>query len=274
MALLQVSFLSGALRRIATFHAFLPNDTLDDVKTDNPHYDRPPKTLFLLHGYTGSSADWVCGSDAMMISRRYNLAIVMPSGENSFYIDRKTTGHAYETFITGDLVRYVCSTFNLSSKKEDLFIGGLSMGGYGALRLALKHPSLYGAAFGMSSALITKDIQRLAGDDKDNFALNLANKEYYEEIFGDLAAVTESDLDPEYLVLKNKKENIDNPPLYMACGTEDPLLENSRGFVEFLRRENADITYVEEPGIHEWDFWSPQLEPAVNWALKKLGQKT
>ncbi|MBP5159384.1 MAG: alpha/beta hydrolase fold domain-containing protein [Lachnospiraceae bacterium] len=269
MALFQVSFLSEALKRITTFHAFLPNDTLEGVKINNPNYDRPPKTLFLLHGYTGSSADWICGSDAMMISRRYNLAIVMPSGENSFYIDRKTTGHAYETYISSDLPSYVSKSLGLSLEKNDIFIGGLSMGGYGALRLALKNPETYGAAFGLSSALITEDIKKLANGEK-SFAEELANREYYEEIFGDLKNLDQSDKDPGFLVRRNKTEHVANPPLYMACGTEDPLLENNRVFAKYLRAEEVDITYVEEPGIHEWDFWTRQLEPAVVWALNRL----
>ncbi len=270
MALMQIHYLSQVMSRIVTFHMFMPNDVQEEFKTGNPHYNRPTKTLYLLHGYSGNTTDWVTGSDTMDLSRKYNLAIVMPSGENSFYIDRKATGQAYETYVAEELREYVCNTFGLSEKPQDTFIGGLSMGGYGALRLGLKYNDRYGAAMGLSSALILDELSQLTPQSKDVFSLTLANYEYYQDIFGELSKVLESDINPKYIIRKKLEQKEGITPLFLACGTEDPLLETNRQFVKFAEEQRVDIVYREGPGIHDWHFWNQSLEPAIQWALQKL----
>ena len=84
MALLQVNTYSTALSRIVTFHILLPNDAPVEMLGPNPHYERPMKTLYLLHGFSGSTQDWLTGSLIQELSLKYNLAVVMPAGENSF----------------------------------------------------------------------------------------------------------------------------------------------------------------------------------------------
>lgn len=269
MALIQIDYLSDALSRIVTVHMYLPNDTQKDFTDGNPHYKRATKTLYLLHGFSGNSMDWVAGSNAMDISRRYNLAIVMPSGENSFYVDRKGTGNAYETFIVDELFDYVCSNFGLSKSKEDNFIGGLSMGGFGALRLGAKYNQKYAAIFGLSSAMIIHDIAGLAQEDIANMPIQIADYYYYRSIFGDLMTLEESDINPEYII-KNKIAHGEHiPPVFMACGTEDILLEQNRAYREFLKKMQIDLTYHESKGIHDWSFWSEYLEPAIIWMILK-----
>ncbi len=269
MALLQVYYLSEAIKRVVTFHMYLPNDVQDEFKDGNPHYQRGTKTLYLLHGFTGNAADWVSGSDTMELSRKYNLAIVMPSGENSFYIDRKATGQAYETHVSRELREYVSSTFGLSDKKEDVYIGGLSMGGFGAIRMGIRNSNRYGAAFGLSSALIIDEVSRLTPDNKEGFALQLANYEYYYEIFGDPGKIKESVCNPEFLVKENRKNGIKTLPLFLACGTEDALVENNRRFRNFLQEQGEEVVYHESAGIHDWKFWNEYLEPAIIWVLDR-----
>lgn len=267
MALSQVHYLSEALARIVSFHIYLPNDTSVELTKGNPHYDRETKTLYLLHGFSGNTTDWVVGSNAMEISRKYNVAIVMPSGENSFYLDRKGTGNAYETYIAKELPAYIKKTYHLSDKQEDVLIGGLSMGGFGAIRTALKHHKTYCAAFGLSSALVIDDVAALNPEDKNCSACTIADYDYYVNIFGDPAKVRDSDADPEYLVKLRKKNGEQIPKLFMACGTEDFLIEKNRRFRDFLMEKGVEVVYYESPGSHEWKFWNEYLEPAVLWAI-------
>lgn len=274
MALSQVHYLSEALARIVTFHIYLPNDTPPEFTENNPHYDRPVKTLYLLHGFSGNTMDWIMGSGAMEISRKYNLAVVMPSGENSFYLDRKGTGNAYETFIARELPAYIRKTYHLPDAKEDVLIGGLSMGGYGAIRLAIKYNKCYGAAFGLSSALIVEDVGRLAPGDMTACARVIADYDYYVNVFGDLSKLENSDVDPKFLVKQKLEKGERITPVFMACGTEDFLLENNRNFRDFLRDRQVDVTYYESPGTHEWKFWNEYLEKAVLWALEEKGGRT
>lgn len=267
MALFQIHYLSAALSRIVTFHIYLPNDTSIEFTEGNPYYERPVKTLYLLHGYSGNTMDWIMGSDAMEISRKYNVAIVMPSGENSFYLDRKGTGNAYETFVAKELPDYIHKTFHLPDQKDDVIIGGLSMGGFGALRLGLKYNKTFSAAFGLSSALIVEDLATRSEKDMETLANSIADCDYYRNIFGDLSKVRDSDINPEFIVREHLKSGEKLPKIFMACGTEDFLIEQNRNFRNFLRDNMVDITYHESPGVHEWKFWNEYLEPAVVWAI-------
>ncbi|MDO4619466.1 MAG: alpha/beta hydrolase-fold protein [Lachnospiraceae bacterium] len=266
MALSRVEFFSDSLKRVVTFFIYLPNDTTEEFTAGNPNYERETKTLYLLHGYTGSASDWVIGSNAMEVSRFYNVAIVMPSGENSFYIDRRGTGNAYETFVAKELPQYIAKTYRLPQEKENVTIGGLSMGGYGALRLGIKYNERFGAAFGLSSALIIKNLKEtyLKEGTVENM---LGDYDYYRQIFGDMDEILEKDVNLEYLVQQKLNAGEALPRLFMACGTEDSLVDNSRDFRDFLLNLKADLIYYESAGIHSWKFWNEYLEPAVRWAI-------
>jgi S-formylglutathione hydrolase FrmB len=115
----------------------LPPKTPPFFMKDNPYYQRERKVMVLLHGYTGDATDWLYNSAAADLSMRYNLAIVMPNGGISFYLDRKSTGRQYAKFIGEELIDYLRETFGLAMTKEDTLIGGVSMGGFGALHTGL-----------------------------------------------------------------------------------------------------------------------------------------
>ena len=178
MALLQVNTFSQALSRIITFHIILPNDAPPEMLAGNSNYDRPMKTLYLLHGFSGSTQDWLTGSLIQELALKYNLAVVMPAGENSFYLNGKGTGRGYETFTAVELPAYCQKTFGLSDKPEDNFIGGLSMGGFGAIHTALKYPEYFGKMFGLSSALIVNGIKGM----KPGSHNDIADYDYYTQI--------------------------------------------------------------------------------------------
>jgi S-formylglutathione hydrolase FrmB len=221
--------------------------------------------LYLLHGFSGGGMDWLLGSQIQELAIRYNVAIVMPSGDNSFYLDGKGTGRAYGTFVGEELVNYIAKTFGLSNKKEDIYIGGLSMGGFGAIHTAYKYSDTFHKAFALSSALIIHNIMNRQEDFRDE----IADYDYYRFTFGDLSKLEVSENNPEYLVKKRKNEGRGIPPLFMACGTEDFLLQENRSFHEFLVNEKVDVTYEESEGIHDWKFWDKYLEPSIQWMLQK-----
>jgi len=264
MALIKISFFSNALRRSTTFNLVLPNDVHPMMRQDNPHYNRSMKTLFLLHGYSGYCDDWLMGSNVAELAGKYNIAIVMPSGENSFYLNHKGTGSRYEELIGEELVEYIQRTFGLAVQKKDTFISGLSMGGFGALRTGLKFPEVFGKIAGLSSALIIHDI---AGQ-KQGFDNGFADYEYYVKVFGDLESVISSESNPE-VVVKNRLEQKDQiQPIYMACGSEDFLVESNRKFYQFLLEQGVQVDYFESPGVHDWKFWNEYLEPSILWFLQ------
>lgn len=229
----------------------------------NTYYERPTKILVLLHGYNGGNLDWALYSNASEISSKYNLAVILPSGENSFYLDSEATGHKYATFVGQELIDYVRNTFHLSSRKEDTFVGGLSMGGFGAIHTALQFPDTFEKAFSLSGALIVHNVEKMAPGFKDM----MANYDYYKSVFGDPAFVLESDNNPETQIKKLKEENHRIPGLYMAIGTEDFLYKENQIFRHFLEEEKIDFEYHESTGVHDFVFWNANIEPAVRWLL-------
>ena len=263
MSLLQVNTYSLALSRIVTFHVILPNDLPPEMTAGNPYYERPMKTLYLLHGFSGNTTDWLTGSLIQELAGKYNLAVVLPSGENSFYLNGKGTGRAYETFTAEELMDYCKRTFGFSDKPEDNFIGGLSMGGFGAIHTALKYPERFGKMFGLSSALIVNGIKSMEPGANDG----IADYDYYTQIFGDLTQLDTSEKNPEYLITERLKKGEKIQPIFMACGSEDFLINENHEFRDFLTEKGVDVTYKESTGIHDWKFWNEYLEPAIQWAL-------
>jgi putative tributyrin esterase len=263
MALFQVSYSSTALSRVTTFQVVIPNDVPLFMKQNNTHYERPMKTLYLLHGYFGYACDWLTGSRVQELSMLYNIAIVMPSGENSFYLNHKGTGAQYEQLIGVEIIEYTRRTFGLSNKKEDTFISGLSMGGFGAIRTGLKYPETFGKIAGLSSALIIHDIQ----GQKEGFDNGMADYDYYTRVFGNLNEVAISEKNPETLIKLRLEKKEEIQPIYMACGTEDFLIEQNRRFYHFLVEHNIAVDYIEASGAHDWKFWNEALEPSIQWFL-------
>lgn len=251
MAYFRVEYYSQALCRTTSFEVLIPNDPRE------PRDDAPMSTLFLLHGYSGKAENWVPWS----LPEQYNFAIVMPTGENGFYLDGLSTGHAYQTMVGAELVDYVRKTFNLARTPRDTFIAGLSMGGFGALHTALAYPQTFGKAAGLSSALIVHGIARM----KPGQGNGIANYEYYRECFGDLETVEERDCNPEVLVRALKAAGKPIPGLYIACGTEDFLLEDNRAMHRFLEREGVAHEYIEDEGRHDMTFWSKYIVKAIEW---------
>lgn len=263
MAIIQTYTYSTSLSRVIDFRMLLPNDPIPEMIAGNEHYNRPMKTLYLLHGFSASNYDWLGGSLIQELALKYNLAVVMPSGENSFYLNMKGTGGAYETFTGVELPAYCQRTFGLSADPQDNYIGGLSMGGFGAIHTGLRHPETFGKMFGLSSALIVRTIAGI----QPGYSDFIADYDYYVRTFGDLDALETSVNNPEYVVKTRQAAGETIQPIYMACGSEDPLVETNRVFRDFLTEQNVDLTYVESPGVHDWQFWNAYLEPAIQWML-------
>lgn len=264
MAFLQINFYSKALKKLVNFNAVLPIDAIGIPGMMDEAPKGPMKALYILHGYSGSHHDWVCGSKIQELSIKYNIAVFMPSGENSFYLDDTDKGELYGEYVGNELVEFTRKMFQLSDKREDTFIGGLSMGGYGAIRNGLKYTKNFSRIIALSSALISYNIAGIEEGYKDP----VADYKYYTRIFGDLNKLIGSDKDPEALAHSLKESGADMPKIYMACGTEDFLLNENRNYHNFLTSENIEHTYIEGPGIHNWDFWNEYIEKSILWTLE------
>lgn len=257
-------FYSVAQSGQTTFRYVLPNDFPKEMKKGNPNYDRPMKTLYLLHGFSGDDSDWEYNGMAEDLAGLYNLALVMPAGGNNFYLDRAATGRKYQDFVGRELVEYSRKTFGLSDQRKDTLIGGLSMGGYGAMHTALAYPETFAGAICLSPALIIHEIT----DRKPGFDNGVANYEYYHEVFGDLNGLDRTEAAPEVQYQKNVQAGRENPRLYMAIGTEDFLYQNNQQVRTFFEEQGADFCYEEGPGVHDWKFWNAYIHRGIEWLLK------
>lgn len=267
MALIQVNFISNCLQRTVPIQVILPVDKLGPDRTLAA--PKTFQTLYLLHGFLGNYTDWVSGTRLQRWAEERDLAVVMPSGDNAFYVDRP--GNLYGQFIGQELVDITRRMFPLSHKREDTFLGGLSMGGFGALRNGLKYHDTFGAVVSLSGALRVFDgvEERIAAG--EDFA-------FESTIFGPVAQAMASDKNPEVLMKQLAQEKKKNPKLalpdiYIACGTQDGLLPSNRLCRKQLEELGFSVTYEEAPGGHEWDFWDSQIYKVLNWLpLAKASQ--
>lgn len=261
MAILECNFMSKSIWRMVTFNAVIPTHEIDSFNNnDDVEEIKAFKTLYLLHGITGNHTAWLSGSRIKSLAEDNNLAVIMPAGENSFYVDNPN-GNKFGEYIGEEIVNVTRAMFNLSKKREDTFIAGLSMGGYGALRNGLKYNETFSKIGAFSSALIIDE----AVNSTDNEPFYFATKTYYESVFGDIAKLKGSDKDLEALILSLKENNKNIPEIYMACGTEDFLLQNNRKFKDFLKCEGINLNYEEGIGSHEWKFWDVHIEKFIKW---------
>ena len=258
MARLHIEYYSHALRRETSFEMMIPNDPRPEIPWEqNSGSSRPLSTLFLLHGYTGKAGNWVPDG----LPEKYHFAIVMPTAENSFYLNGEATGTAYQTMVGEELVDYVRKTFRLACGPEDTCIAGLSMGGFGALHTGLAYPDRFGKIGALSSALIHHEVAQM----QPGSGNEIANYAYYRACFGDPATLLERDVNPEVLARRLKAAGTKIPDIYMFCGTEDFLIENNRQMHRFLEAEGIPHEYHESKGIHDMVFWHEYIAKIVAW---------
>jgi putative tributyrin esterase len=259
MSRFQCSFQSKALHIPTTINVILPfpvfdpislNESLDEIYGSRNKF----KTLYLFHGAFADFSSWSLYSRVEEYADRHGLAVVMPSVGNSFYADL-LHGPAYWTFISEELPRFVRSVFPLSDKREDNFVAGLSMGGYGAFKLALNKPEKFAAGISLSGVLDI--VAALRNPIHTVFNVN--------EYFGGFDKLKGSYSDLFAQLQKLKREGVSIPKLYLACGLEDELYEMNVKFRDFANSNSVDLAYEEGPGGHTWDFWDQYICRALEW---------
>jgi putative tributyrin esterase len=255
MILNEVKFHSEILNLRSTMYVLLPQRTLaerNDKRT--PKY----RTLYLLHGHSDDHTAWQRWTSIERYVEGLKLAVVMPAVHLSFYTDMAYGGR-YWQFISEEVPAVVRDMFPLSSKSEDTFVAGLSMGGYGAFKLALTHPERFAAAASLSGAVDVREIVKAHGHPEDEAWLA-----GMRHVFGDLGKVPGSRHDLFMLAKKAAKAPV-KPRLYQCCGTEDFLYADNVRFRDAVRRLPLDLTYEEGPGEHVWGFWDKMIQNVLAW---------
>jgi S-formylglutathione hydrolase FrmB len=258
MAFLDVHAFSDALGTQVNFYVLLPQQTRKQIGAAGGANYGPFRTLWLLHGLSDDHSIWMRRTSIERYAAALNLAVVMPPAGRSFYQDM-ANGARHWTFLTRELPALCRAWFPLSAKRDDNFVAGLSMGGYGALRMALTFPERYSAGASLSGAL---DMGlRLKDADKEGGRMT---KEELVGIFGEKLEFegTERDL----FTLATRVANAGpRPRLFACCGTEDTLLDDNRAFHGHLDSLSFAHTYEESVGAHEWEYWDAQIQRVLNW---------
>lgn len=245
MASITLSFHSEALERTVPLRALVPLE-------DAPRVPMP--AMYLLHGLYGSEQDWFQYTRVMLWARAKGLAVFCPAGENGFYVNQADTGEAYMRYVGEELPAFTRRLFPLSSRREDTFIAGLSMGGYGALNAGLTYPETFGKVAALSAAL--RPWKRM---DKPQGGC-VQRPAYARALFG-------QDTEPWNTLTLARQCGARAPELWLSCGAQDDLLEENIALVNGLRQAGIPAYFDQPPGAHNWDFWDREIQRVIDWLM-------
>lgn len=251
MALINLKFYSEALGMQTEALVVMPQKgNYGEIGIQSNVQAGPYKCLYLLHGLSDDHTIWLRRTSIERYASYYGICVVMPRGDKSFYSDMKY-GMPYYTHIAKELPKVIREYFNVSAKREDNFVAGLSMGGYGALKIGLRECGSFGACAGISPC----------GDLKKLPEFN----DVFRPIFGDDIAVPNED-DLLYLC-DCAKDSPERPRVYIGIGTEDFLYDNIQPVRLKLEENGYDFTYRESAGAHTWEFWDEYIQYVLKWML-------
>ncbi len=254
MALINLDFFSEALGMQSEVLVVMPQrGGLGEIGVTNNGGSRNIKVLYLLHGLSDDQTIWMRRTSIERYAGYYGVCVVMPNGHRSFYTDMKYGGDYYK-YITKELPARMSEFFNVSDRREDTFIAGLSMGGYGALKAALREPDRYAAASALSAVT---DIAEFCGE----------RSELFTAIFGEGQAVPDED-DLIKLVDAHKNDKI-KPGVFIGIGRQDGLYDQNVRFKKILEDNGYDLTYRESDGVHCWEFWDEYIQYTLQWMFGK-----
>jgi S-formylglutathione hydrolase FrmB len=246
----------------------LPYNVLLPVNYNQPdsRTKRYP-VVYLLHGLTGHYTNWLEKTKLVDYAAAYDFIIVMPEGNDGWYTDSASLPtDKYESYILQELIPDVEKRFRAKGEREGRAIGGLSMGGYGALKFGVKHPEMFVFSASLSGALdaaswtegdlkglefIWRTLQPVFGAEKSE--ARAAND--LRKLFSELTAQRIAAL----------------PYVYVDCGTEDGLFEINRSFVDILTKQKIPHEYRQLPGSHSWAYWDSQVQEVLRIASKRFG---
>jgi putative tributyrin esterase len=246
MACATLHFHSPALLKACSMTVIVPEGSVGTP---------PFPVCYLLHGLSDDHTSWARQTSLERHVAGLPLIVVMPDGGRGFYCDA-VDGPAYERYLLEDVIGFVDRTFHTIAERQGRVIGGLSMGGYGAIKLALKCPQLFCSAVAHSAAL---DVRR-----------RLERPEIAEEmrrIFGPSPGGGPDD--PYALAATIDRRLL--PALRLDCGLEDGLLEENRAFHRHLEQLDIPHEYAECPGAHTWEYWDCHIQEALAFHQRVLG---
>lgn len=249
MARFECNVISYSLKRSVDITVIVPSITIPEAMhpeefgmvTPNHGVKEKYPVLYLMHGMGNNHAQWCGYTNIELFAEERNIAVVMISGENTFYRNTQN-GDAFFDFVAKEVPDFVTSYFPISAEPDHSYIAGLSMGGYGALLHGLSNPERFAAIGSFSGALMP-----------------VGNPDQLE-------GLVNGPLDVKWLAKKILGEGKKLPPIYLACGDKDMLSTVNVEFKNLLLENGAEVTWVSTPGYtHEWRFWNLSVEEFLKW---------
>jgi S-formylglutathione hydrolase FrmB len=246
------SFFSAALQRQMRYEVVLPAAYASGQQ-------RYP-VLYLLHGWQGDETNWISLTHLVEVASRYALIIVTPQAVNSWYVNSATNpADRYADYIADDLIAEIDGRYRTIASSHQRAIAGLSMGGYGALLLTLRHPDLFGFAGSISGAFAgPSGIEHVLPELKPST----------DEAFGPPGSATRKENDLDTLI--EGADPAKTPHMFLECGTSDPLLPSDRHIAAELSSRGFTYEYHELPGAHTWSFWDNSVPPLLDAVSRTL----
>lgn len=248
MAFITLNYYSEALGMQTQVDVLIPQrDTEGEIGIENRAGDGKYKCLYLLHGCSDDQTIWMRRTSIERYASKYGIAVVMPFAARSYYSDMKY-GEKYYQFIAKELPETIQEFFNVSDKREDNFVCGLSMGGYGALKVGLRECEHFCKTAGLSAVTTFE---------------GRYDWRILKNVFGDPVEIPDDD----YLdkLAEIQADNPMRPEVFIGCGTEDSLHKENLVFKRLLEDLGYKVTYRESSGEHSWDFWDEYIQYVLKW---------
>jgi putative tributyrin esterase len=248
MALVRCDFFSEVLEVGTSMTVLLPQATEEQIGVSGVSRAGDFPVLYLLHGLSDDSTAWLRYTSIERYAAPLGLAVVMPQVQRSFYAD-EVHGERFFAFLSEELPEIVQSFFRVSRRRQDTFVAGLSMGGYGALKWALHQPERFAAAASLSGAL---DLEAIRQDE--------ARQPLVQRVF-------DGRLEPrdDLFALLDGSDVESLPSVYVGCGTEDPLYDGNVKFVDAATAAGLDVHVDFRAGEHEWGIWDATVRDVLAW---------
>lgn len=257
MAFLQANIYSNVLDMEVMLNVILPLQSDEGADENMSGIDEDISVLYLLHGMHGNHSVWARRTSIERYVTDLNMAVIMPSTDLGWYTDT-TYDMKYWTFLSEELPAICQQMFpQLTTKREKTYAAGLSMGGYGAVKLGLRKPENFGAIVSLSGAFTIAERQEELVKDR--------SRSYWEGIFGPFDEFLGSENDVTHLIETCEADEV--PRFYLACGTEDPLHSASVDVSQKMWEKGLDVTYEDGPGDHNWEYWDQGIQRGIEWIV-------
>ena len=243
------NFYSSALKMTTQINVIFPERS-NDV---DPVVEGEPRVLLLLHGLSGNCDEWLRFSKIEYYAKKYNFVIILPEVQRSFYCNT-SYGQNYFDYVADELLEICNSWFRINCEKENVFIAGESMGGYGAVRIGLSRPDKFAGIASLSGVL-----------DYESFVKMIREESWPDMSASEIDILDDKDTPIELGIKLASDKN--RPKLIQLCGKEDFLYEGNQKFRKALDEAGYGHLYKEGPGDHEWPYWDKAIQYAFMYFL-------